>query len=178
MKSLRLERDSDKRKLLILIIMMNPAMRSKVLLGLMVLYLLSTCVAGLPTQGYIALQAYNEQYVCAEGDGGVAADSDYVGHWEKFKIIDLGNHKVALQAYNGKYLCAETGGGGQVVANRDEIGDWEKFKFVSVKNNKLAIQACDDHYVCAQDGGGSGVVADRDQIGPWESFKYKIYKSR
>jgi carbamate kinase len=78
----------------------------------------------------VALQAYNGQYVCAEGGGGreVVANRNAVNAWETFKLLNLGNNNVALQAYNGQYVCAEGGGGREVVANRNAVNAWETFR--------------------------------------------------
>ncbi len=87
---------------------------------------------GLPA--FIALQAANSQYVCAEGGGGdgVVANRNLILAWETFGLIDLGGGNIALQAANGQYVCAENGGGGAVVANRDWILAWETFKLIPV----------------------------------------------
>jgi hypothetical protein len=83
-----------------------------------------------PTPSYMALRAYNGQYVCAEGGGGreVVANRNAVNAWETFKLLNLGNNNVALQAYNGQYVCAEGGGGREVVANRNAVNAWETFR--------------------------------------------------
>jgi hypothetical protein len=140
-----------------------------IIIIILTLCVLSLCALG-SIVGYIALQANNGQYVCADGDD-VVADRDEIGPWEAFKVIDQGNGYIALRAHTGKYLCAEDGGGDDLVADRDEIGPWEKFKVIYQGNGYVALQAYNGQYVCAEDGGGDDVVADRDEIGPWERFK-------
>jgi len=122
--------------------------------------------------GYVALQAVNGKYVCAEksGDLPLIANSDTIGAWERFKLIDLRNGKIALQAVNGKYVCAEKSGDLPLIANRDAIGAWETFKRIDFGNGKIALQANNNKYVCAVDGGGGAVVANRNAIGAWETF--------
>jgi len=121
----------------------------------------------------IALQAFNGQYVCAEGSGGdgVVANRNVIGPWETFKLIDQGNGNVALQAFNGQFVCAEGGGGGLLVANRNWILGWETFKRIDLGGGNIALQAANGQYVCAEGGGGREVVANRDWIREWETFK-------
>ena len=131
----------------------------------------SLAVNNLPAS--IALQAFNGQYVCAEGGGGreVVANRNVIGAWETFGLIDLGNGNVALQAFNGQYVCAEGGGGREVVANRNAIGAWETFGLIDLGNGNVALQASNGQYVCAEGGGGREVVANRNSIGAWETFR-------
>jgi len=125
------------------------------------------------TSEFVALRAYNSQYLCAEGGGGgaVVANRNAIGAWETFKLIDRGNGNVALRAANGQYVCAEGGGSGAVVANRNAIGAWETFKLIDRGNGNVALQAANGQYVCAEGGGGGAVVANRNAIGAWETFK-------
>jgi hypothetical protein len=126
-----------------------------------------------PTPSYMALRAYNGQYVCAEGGGGreVVANRNAVNAWETFKLLNLGNNNVALQAYNGQYVCAEGGGGREVVANRNAVNAWETFKLLNLGNNNVALQAYNGQYVCAEGGGGREVVANRNAVNAWETFR-------
>lgn len=121
----------------------------------------------------IALQAYNGQFVCAEGSSGreVVANRDRLATWETFQLIDLGNNKVALRAHNGQYLCAEGGGGHEVVANRDWRRSWETFELIDLGNKKVALRVYNGQYVCAEGGGGREVVANRSWIASWETFE-------
>ncbi len=85
----------------------------------------------------VHLQAYNGQYVMAEGGGGgaVNANRDWTRTWETFTIRKVGGtgqincgDKISLQAHNGNYVVAEGGGGGVVNANRSWVRSWETFK--------------------------------------------------
>jgi GH25 family lysozyme M1 (1,4-beta-N-acetylmuramidase) len=121
----------------------------------------------------VALQAANDQFLCAEGSGGeaVVANRNAIAGWETFKLIDRGNGYYALQAANGQYLCAEGSGGGAVVANRNAIAAWETFKLIDRGNGYYALQACNGQYICAEGGGGDKVVANRNAIDAWETFR-------
>ena len=122
----------------------------------------------------IALRASNGKYVCADGGGGhrLIADRDWIGAWETFKLIDLGDGNVALQANNGQYVCAEGGGGSSVVADRSHFDAWETFKLNDRGNGNVALQAANGQYVCAEENRGGAVVANRNPpIGAWETFK-------
>ena len=120
----------------------------------------------------IALQAYNGQYIAAEGGGGgfVFADRDTVGDWESFELITLGGNQIALQASDGHYVVAESGGGGFVYADRDFIDFWETWELITVGNNLIALRTINGQYLVADGGGGGFVFTDRDEIGDWETF--------
>jgi hypothetical protein len=102
--------------------------------GAQTLYGTMLPISMLPISKKITLQAYNGQYVCAEGGGGQAlvANRNCAQTWETFGLVDMGNNKVALQAYNGQYVCAEGGGGQALVANRNCAQTWETFSSVTV----------------------------------------------
>jgi len=121
----------------------------------------------------IALCASNGQYVCADGGGGygLIANRDWIGAWETFKLIDLGNGNVALRASNGQYVCAEGGGGSTVVADRNHFDAWETFKLIDLGNGDVALQTINNKFVCAEVGGSKKVIANRDARGAWETFK-------
>jgi len=124
----------------------------------------------------VALQAYNGQYVCAEGGGGQAliANRNWVQQWETFGLVDMGNGKVALQAYNGQYVCAEGGGGQALLANRNWIKAWETFELVDMGNGKVALQAYNGQYICAEGGGGQALVANRNWAQQWETLGLSV----
>jgi len=122
----------------------------------------------------VALQAYNGQYVCAEGGGGQAliANRNWIQQWETFGLVDMGNGKVALQAYNGQYVCAEGGGGQALLANRNWIKAWETFELVDMGNGKVALQAYNGQYICAE--GGQALVANRNWAQQWETLGLSV----
>lgn len=73
----------------------------------------------------------NNKFVCAEDAGkqDLIANRTWIGPWETFTLIDLGNGNVALQSHaNNRYVCAENNGSSPLIANRDAIGPWETFK--------------------------------------------------
>ncbi|VVB72815.1 FRG1-like domain protein [uncultured archaeon] len=121
----------------------------------------------------IALRTNNGQYVCADGGGGheLVADRNWIGSWETFKLIDLGNSNVVLRASNGQFVCAESGGGGVIVADRNHFDAWETFKLVDFGNGNIALRANNGQYVCARNGGGGLVIAKSDAVGKWETFE-------
>ncbi|MFC2145879.1 hypothetical protein ACFLRT_00805 [Acidobacteriota bacterium] len=89
-------------------------------------------VYGSQLEGKIALKAYNNKYVCADGHEmhNIVANRDKIGPWEIFDLVKLGGNKYALKAYNGKYVCADEMQGRNVVADRDEIGIFETFELI------------------------------------------------
>lgn len=137
----------------------------------------------LPDVAAVRLQAYNGQFVCAEGSGGgtVVANRNWGSTWETFTIEPLDGWlydgaRVALRANNGQYFCAEGGGGGSVVANRNIVGPWETFRLEVVgggspfAGRQVALRAYNGQYLCAEGGGGRELVANRWARGTWETF--------
>ena len=126
---------------------------------------------GLPA--FIALRAFNGQYLCAEGSGGgaVVANRNAIGAWETFGLINRGSGNIALRASNGQYVVAENGGGSVVKANRNAIGPWETFGLIDRGSGNIALRASNGQYVVAENGGGGVVNANRNAIGTWETFR-------
>lgn len=80
---------------------------------------------------YVALQAYNKNFVRVRSDGKLIAQRDQVGLPEIFRLEQVEKGGVALRAHTGKYVCAE-GGDRELVANRDQRGPWETFQLHKV----------------------------------------------
>jgi len=118
-------------------------------------------------------QAFNGQYVSADGGGGgrVMANSTAIGPWETFKLVDLGNDTVAIQTYSGQYVGTVNQGGREVVASSAVVGPWETFKFIDLGNDTVAIQTYNGRYISAGGRNSGEVVANSTSIGPWETFR-------
>jgi hypothetical protein len=119
----------------------------------------------------VALQADNGKYVCADLEAGglLAADSDTIGPWETFELVDLGRGLVALVACNGLFVCAEGGGGREVIANRIAAGAWETFDRVDIGGGFVALRVCNGGYLRPA---GDGIVVDAcgNSISPSTAF--------
>ena len=121
----------------------------------------------------IALRAHNGQYVCAEEGGKreLVANSNKIGPWEAFEMIELEDGKVAFKACNGKFVRAEGGGGGKLRSDISWIKDHETFLLLLEGENKIALRTHNGKYVCAEGGGGRELVANRDEAREWETFE-------
>lgn len=147
------------------------------------------CVMGCSTLAAaqsVGFQAWNGQWMVAEGGGGgtVNADRNSPGSWETFTLEDFngGNlhdgDQVALRTDGGWYLQAEYGGGGAFLAAGAGAWAWETFTVVlrsggdsRVDDGELvALRSMTGHYVVAEDGGGGIVNSNRSGIGPWEEW--------
>jgi hypothetical protein len=104
--------------------------------------------------------------------GGVHADRDTVGDWERFIMVQLenGNH-IALLSWQGLF-SAQGGGGGDVYANRPQLGPWETWTLIWNQDGTFSFQSTNGHFLTALNGGGSGsyCLSDRTAIGDWERF--------
>ena len=120
----------------------------------------------------ISLQAWNGQYVCAEGGGGgeVLANRNEIDEWATFDLIELKDNKVGLRAHNGDYVCAEGGGGREIVASRKILSEWETFELVKLRDDKVALRVHHGQYVSAENDAGGAVVAKRNIPHEWATF--------
>ncbi|MFT3878776.1 MAG: hypothetical protein QM703_03835 [Gemmatales bacterium] len=116
------------------------------------------------------LRRHQEEEEVTHIPGGMVADRDAPGDWEKFILVSCGNNKVALRYHTG-FLSAEGGGGGSTFANRSTIGgDWEKWEIVSHGGTVVSLKSSNGKFLCAENGGGREVNATRNSVGEWEKF--------
>ncbi len=129
----------------------------------------------------VAIRASNGKYVCADQAegiarlGGLMANRESVGDWERFTLIELDSTHCALRASNGKYVTAVQDGPFQAVAERDSIGDGERFELIDLANGKVAIRTAAGKYFAAELAESAAcplcIVTDRADQGEWESFE-------
>lgn len=122
----------------------------------------------------IALQSNTGKYVSSEnGTMPVIADRNYVGGWEHFTVIDVGNGKVALQGNNDRYVSSENGIA-NMTCNRESVGDWEQFEWVTLGgSNAFALKGNNNLYVSSENG-SKPLTCSREGVGGWEQFNYII----
>jgi hypothetical protein len=117
----------------------------------------------------IALRGGRANKYCADEGGRVICNRDWLGPWEKFKVVDLGNNKIALMGgRDGKY-CADEGG--RVICNRDWLGPWEVYEFENLGNNKLVLKGGRGNQLCADDS--YSMACNRGARGPWEVYTWE-----
>lgn len=110
---------------------------------------------GTPKERTVALQGSNGTYMSCdlvEGDPlreRLLCKSPYIGAWEKFTLVDLGEGRAALRATNGKYVASELGEGAYLVANRDAVGPFETFALVRLEDGRITLKADNGRYVGA-----------------------------
>ena len=118
-----------------------------------------------PKERTVALQGGNGTYVScdlAEGDPlreRLLCRSPYIGAWEKFTLVDLGEGRVALRATNTKYVAAELDLGAYLVASRDAVGPYETFALVQLEDGRITLKAHNGQYV------GAAFTAPGDSVG-------------
>jgi hypothetical protein len=104
--------------------------------------------------------------------GGVHADRNAVGDWERFIMVQIPpGIQIALMSWQGLF-SAQGGGGGDVYANRAQVGQWETWALMRNQDRKVSFQSTDGHFLTALNGGGGGsfCLCDRTAIGSWEEF--------
>lgn len=142
-----------------------------------------------PVTYQVNLQAYNGQYVVAEGDGGGAinANRDWARAWETFTLIDINGgqlvhgDEIGIKTGSGYHFRAEGGGGSTMDATARELGPWETFDIgrpgggTISDGDKIYLGTWDSqHFVVAEEGGGREVAANRTWAQAWEEFTLKI----
>jgi hypothetical protein len=112
----------------------------------------------------ISLQAWNGQYIRAEGGGGgkVLANRGEIDEWATFDLSELENNKIGLRAHNGDFVCAEGGGGREIVASRKMLSAWETFELVKQRDDRVALRVDIGQYVSVEDDADGVVVAIRN----------------
>jgi hypothetical protein len=102
--------------------------------------------------------------------GGIHADRDAVGDWERFIMVNLGSSDhIALLSWQGLF-SAQGGGGGDVYANRPQVKQWETWTLIVNQDRTISFRTFNGHFLTAINGGGSYCLADRTAIGNWERF--------
>jgi hypothetical protein len=102
--------------------------------------------------------------------GGVRADRDQIGEWERFTMTGLGNDEITLLSWQG-HFSARGGGGGPVYANRPWVKEWERWKLIDNGDGSVSFKTHNGHFLVAEEGGGRDCWANRTAIGPWEKFR-------
>jgi hypothetical protein len=123
----------------------------------------------------ISLQAWNGQYIRAEGGGGgeVLANEGEIDEWATFDLIELEDSKIGLRAHNGDFVCAEGGGGREIIASRKELHAWETFELIPQEDDRVALRVHQGQYVSVEnDAGGVVVVARRGS--PHERATFRL----
>ncbi len=81
------------------------------------------------TGNKVALKAGNGKFVSVDHNLGdkLIANRDYVGTWETFELIYLGENKIALKADNNKYVSIDPADAANLVAKSDAVSFAESF---------------------------------------------------
>ena len=139
----------------------------------------------------VHLQANNGQFFSAENNGGstVRADSDTVGPWETFSLVDrnggdcLESGDVAyFQTSDGFYLSQNYSELPYFLEATATLPSTDRVAFtMHRKNGDGAVRSGDfvtlnatwigGWYMRAEGGGGGRLLLDSDADGPWETFR-------
>ena len=123
----------------------------------------------------LSLRAYaNSRYVSADRAGAspLIANRAWLGAWEQFDQVDLGNGQIALRSHaNGRFVSADNAGTSALIANRTMAGAWETFRLIHNLDGSVSLRAMvNGRYVTAESGGTQPLIANRSSIGAWEKF--------
>lgn len=124
----------------------------------------------------VSLQAWNGQYVYAEGGGGgevlANRNENKIDEWATFDLIDLKDNKIGLRAQNDDFVCAEGGGGRELIASRTKLSEWETFKLDTLGDNTVRLRAHLGQYVSVENDARGVVVARRGS--PHERATFRL----
>lgn len=107
-------------------------------------------------------------------DSHLAAVSDHLQGWERFRVIQLGGNRVALVSeQSGKVVRAGVGPDSHLAAVSDHIRGWETFEVLVVGGNQVALRSSQSgKYVRAGVGPDSHLAAVSDHVKGWETFEW------
>lgn len=107
-------------------------------------------------------------------DSHLAAVSDHLQGWERFRVIPLGGNRIALVSeQSGKVVRAGVGPDSHLAAVSDHMKGWEAFEVLGVGPNQVAFRATQSgKYVRAGVGPDSHLAAVSDHVKGWETFEW------
>ncbi len=134
-----------------------------------------TFTLSVPTR--VSLRSTLSQKVVRAGvgpDSHLAAVSDQLRGWERFRAIPLGGTRIALVSeQSGKVVRAGVGPDSHLAAVSDHIAGWETFEVSELSGNKVAFRSTQSgKYVRAGVGPDSHLAAVSDQVKGWETFEW------
>jgi hypothetical protein len=98
-----------------------------------------------------AIQSAHSNNIVRAGVGKetlLAAVSDHIQAWEKFRLIELDGGLVAIQsAHNNKIVRAGVGKESLLAAVSDHIQAWEKFRLIELDGSLVAIQSAHNNKI-------------------------------
>jgi hypothetical protein len=102
----------------------------------------------------------------------LAAQSNHVRGWEKFKVIKLGNNKIALKSLqNNKYIRAGVGSKARLAAVSNHIKGWETFQVIYLSDGNIALKSIQNNkYVTVGRKNKAILFAKSTTIGSYEKF--------
>lgn len=77
--------------------------------------------------GVYALEAYNNAYVSVRDGDELVANQDHIQEWERFHIVQEGDHFFLIAQKNERYVSMDFSGDQHLRANKEQGLDWEKF---------------------------------------------------
>jgi hypothetical protein len=114
-------------------------MKKYILFSLPLIIVLSFGRIAFPSD-LIAIQSVQSSKIVRAGvgnEGFLAAASDHIQAWEKFRLLKLDDGLVAIQSIqSGKIVRAGVGKESFLAAASDHIQAWEKFKIIPVDEQK------------------------------------------
>ena len=104
----------------------------------------------------------------------LAAASNHMKGWERFRVLRLGGRRVALVSeQSGKIVRAGVGKNAQLAAVSDRIGGWETFEVVDRGQGRVALRSVQNgKFVRAGVGQQSYLAAVSDRVAGWETFEW------
>jgi hypothetical protein len=117
----------------------------------------------------IALRGGHLNKYCADEGGRITCNRDWLGPWEKFSVVDLGNDTIALKGGQMNKHCTDVEG--NVRCNIPHLLQWEQFRVAHLGNNKISLRGGRANKLCADEV--NRVVCNRDVTGPWETYTWQ-----
>ncbi|MGD2114982.1 MAG: hypothetical protein PVG07_08015, partial [Acidobacteriota bacterium] len=134
-----------------------------------------TFTLSVPTRLSLRSTLSNKVVRAGVGPGShLAAVSDHLRGWERFRVIQVGGTRIALVSeQSGKVVRAGVGPDSHLAAVSDHVKGWETFELLLVGGNRVAFRSTQSgKYVRAGVGPDSHLAAVSDHVKGWETFEW------
>ncbi|WP_343689406.1 cellulase family glycosylhydrolase [Chitinophaga sp.] len=123
-----------------------------------------------PVGKTIWLKGFNGKYVSSRGGSGAMwCDSNSVGTYNKFYVVDAGNGKIALR--NSALFVSSENGTQAITCSRNVYQGWEKFDWIVNADGTIFLKGSNGAYVSSENG-TQAMTCNRTSGSGWEAFSW------
>jgi hypothetical protein len=98
---------------------------------------------------------------------------NWIGSWEKFNLIPLGQNSYAIKTSEGKYVTADLARNNVLFGVSPQISDWEKFELTYLGDCMILLKACNNRYVTISNDSPFRLMANGETVS--RAAKFRIF---